>query len=148
MVTPGRTSPASGPMMWTIPCRGSVMSYRDTPAPRAFWRSASIWSRLSRSSIRNARRPLGPVFHSLAVALELAAFRDAVDERYEPRLHPNTDLLLASAQDTIRSIVWEPDWQHQLKTRGRFLFEAYRDLWERLAKRRPNVVAALVGESC
>ncbi|HTL34159.1 MAG TPA: HEXXH motif-containing putative peptide modification protein [Kofleriaceae bacterium] len=101
---------------------------------------------LPKSSIRNARRPLGPVFHSLAVALEVASFRALVGEQYEPKLHPGTDRLLASAQDTIRSIVWELDWQKQFRPRGRYLFEAYRDLWERLACQQPGVIPRLIQE--
>ena len=54
-VIPGWTSPDSGPMMWTIPCRGSSMSNRAIPAPRAFSRKAWICSRLPRSSIRTER---------------------------------------------------------------------------------------------
>jgi hypothetical protein len=98
---------------------------------------------LPRSSIRNARRPLGPVFHSLAVALEVVALRRHLGVEYTPRLHPPTDQLLESAHATIRSIVWELDWQRQLRPRGRFLFEAYRDLWERLASTRPGAIPHL-----
>src|SRR5205807_20654 len=101
---------------------------------------------MPKSSIRRARRPLGLVFHSLAVALELAAFRQLVAERYEPTLHPNTDKLLAASQDTIQSIVWEPNWQQQFRSRGRFLFEAYRDLWDKLAATQPGVIPQLLGE--
>ena len=54
-VIPGWTSPDSGPMIWTIPCRGSSMSNRAIPAPRAFSRKAWICSRLPRSSIRTER---------------------------------------------------------------------------------------------
>lgn len=88
---------------------------------------------LPRSSVRRARRPLMPVFHSLAVALELVAFRALTGHHHAPNLHPSTDRLLAAAHDTITSIVWEPEWQRQFKSRGRFLFERYRDLWDRLA---------------
>lgn len=99
---------------------------------------------LPRSSIRRARRPLGPVFHSLAVALELIAFRQLAGNRYTPSLHPPTDKLLAAAQDTIQSIVWEPEWQHQFRSRGRFLFERYRDLWDSLARQQPGVIPGLL----
>lgn len=97
---------------------------------------------LPRSSVRRTRRPLMPVFHSLAVALEIVAFRALTGYRHVPSLHPSTDKLLASAHETITSIVWEPDWQRQLKSRGRFLFERYRELWDRLA--RDHAIPALL----
>jgi hypothetical protein len=98
------------------------------------------------SSIRGARRPLALVFHSLAVALELVAFRQLFPgDAPDPKLHPGTDQMLAAAQDTIRSIVFEPGWHQQFRSRGRFLFEAYRDLWDKLAARQRGVIPALLG---
>ncbi|HEY5926055.1 MAG TPA: HEXXH motif-containing putative peptide modification protein [Kofleriaceae bacterium] len=99
---------------------------------------------MPRSSIRRARRPLGPVFHSLAVALELVAFRQAAGDRFESSMHPSTDTMLRASQETIRSIVWEDGWHTQFKSRGRFLFDQYRDLWDRLAAREAGVVPALL----
>ncbi|HEY3801739.1 MAG TPA: HEXXH motif-containing putative peptide modification protein [Kofleriaceae bacterium] len=102
---------------------------------------------MPRSSIRGARRPLGLVFHSLAVALELVAFRQLfADDAPEPKLHPGTDQMLAAAQETIQSIVFEPGWHEQFRSRGRFLFEAYRELWDQLAAKQHGVIPALLGE--
>ena len=99
---------------------------------------------LPRSTIRRARRPLGPVFHSLAVALELIAFRERAGERYVPALHPKTETLLGACQATIESIVWERDWQAHFRSRGLFLFERYRDLWDRLVAHHPGVLPGLL----
>ena len=61
------------------------------------------------------------------------------DGRRPPRL-----TLLAACQATIESIVWERDWQAHFKSRGLFLFERYRDLWDRQAAHHPGVLPGLL----
>ncbi len=55
MVMPGWVSPCSGPMMWTMPWRGSSTSKSSMPKLRAFSRRVSTWMRLSSSLIPSLR---------------------------------------------------------------------------------------------
>ena len=65
-VVPGRVKPCSGPMMWTIPWRMSFMSNSSTPNSAQFLVSASIWMRLSSSSMPWERSVVGTLWSATA----------------------------------------------------------------------------------
>jgi hypothetical protein len=94
---------------------------------------------LVKSVIKKHERPVRAAFHSLFVALEILQLRRSVHGKHPPVLvHPDDDSLMLASKQTIDSIIALPDWQSLFTSRGLFLFDACRDVWERLVVTDPT----------
>ena len=78
-VAPGRVTPCSGPMMWTMPWRASVSGIRGTPKRAQFSISASTWLRPRGSSM-----PATPAARFL-VGIEWSGTATVASARRTPR---------------------------------------------------------------
>jgi hypothetical protein len=88
----------------------------------------------ARSAILSMQRPLDKVVHSLVVAAEVLRFRERVIGHPDaPALHPTTEVLLAKASQSYRSVAAHPRLVELTSARVRELIERAGEIIEALA---------------
>ena len=76
------------------------------------------------SAIRNVKRPLNKVIHSLIVAFEIVAYRNSVAKfNITVKVHPKTSVLIEKIIEAIDSIIKEQHLKNLLTPRANLILE-------------------------
>lgn len=92
----------------------------------------------SHSAILNIKRPLDKVFHSIAVAIEVIAFRVnifKINNNFRTKAHPETNVLFKQIWNSLDSLQDSLNRSpNMLKERGYMLLKIYKEKSENLEK--------------